>query len=351
MAQCLIKNYRNLPGEHCGSTAMRNLLFHYCGLDLSEDVVFGLGSGADCVLIECDRFAPGILLLGRGPTLEVDVTDALGIDYSEEAEFDDADAWQVVRGEVEEGRPTMLSGDVLYLDYRDFKVHFPAHRFVLLGYDDERQVAFVADRLDPETQECSYAALAESRNPKDFISTYNTWGRFAGSAPQSGSRELGEAFKRAIAKNAARMVGADSDRVRMFESLTGGRPAKLSVGLDALSRLVDVMEGLAGHAKGREIARYAASCIESFGTGGGNFRNLYAGFLSEARRHVPELVAISMPQQAADAAALWTALSEQLRTFSKSGDRAALDDAPSTAAKIRNVEAGLFETLATASGR
>jgi len=48
----LIESYRNLPGEHCGSTAMRNLLNHYCALDIAEEVAFGLGSGLDFFLIE-----------------------------------------------------------------------------------------------------------------------------------------------------------------------------------------------------------------------------------------------------------------------------------------------------------
>ena len=34
----LIEGYRNHPGEHCGSVAMRSLLEHYCGLELPEDL-------------------------------------------------------------------------------------------------------------------------------------------------------------------------------------------------------------------------------------------------------------------------------------------------------------------------
>ena len=35
----LIEGYRNYPGEHCGSVAMRGLLHHYCGLELPEHAV------------------------------------------------------------------------------------------------------------------------------------------------------------------------------------------------------------------------------------------------------------------------------------------------------------------------
>ena len=93
---------------------------------------------------------------------------------------DDARAWQVVREEVVAGRPTMLSGDILYLDYREYKVHFPGHRFVLLGFDDAIEKAYIADRIRPEPEACSYAALAVSRNPPEGLSTHNLWGRFHG---------------------------------------------------------------------------------------------------------------------------------------------------------------------------
>ena len=49
--QTLIEGYRNYPGEHCGSVAMRGLLGFYCGLELPEDVLFGLGAGVDSAYI------------------------------------------------------------------------------------------------------------------------------------------------------------------------------------------------------------------------------------------------------------------------------------------------------------
>jgi len=80
---------------------------------------------------------PGAVLFGRTMTMEKDLGAHLGVDYRERPEPDDEKAWLVVREEVLAGRPTMLSGDILYLDYRDYKVHFPGHRFVLVGFDDD----------------------------------------------------------------------------------------------------------------------------------------------------------------------------------------------------------------------
>jgi hypothetical protein len=203
VASHLIATYRNVPGEHCGSTAMRNLIRHYCALELPEAVVFGLGSGIHCMLLESDRYDPSVMLFGRSATMETDVADALGLAYVERTEVDDRAAWDVVRAEVAADRPTMLSGDAFYLHYRDFKVHFPAHRFVLVGFDDETRMAAVVDRIDAAPQPCSYDALAASRNPKDFISTQNLWGRFTDG---STSRSLPEACAIALRRAATRML-------------------------------------------------------------------------------------------------------------------------------------------------
>lgn len=349
MTAQLIRDYRNLPGEHCGSTAMRNLVFHYCGLDLAEEEIFGLGSGVDCVVIQSEAFAPGVLLFGRGSTMEVDAAEALGIDYREQIEADDDEAWRLVREEVVAGRPTMLSGDAFYLDYRDFRVHFPSHRFVLVGFDDARRIAYVADRLDPAAQECSYDALAKSRNPKDFLSTFNLWGRFADTAAQ---RALPGAYERAIARAARRMTGAQRRGASSFENLTAGEGIEAATGLAALVKLGDVIAHLPAHPRAKEIARYASACIEAFGTGGGNFRTMYAGFLTRARRLVPHVVGADAPELAAASSKLWTALSEQLGALAKGeADASAADlrDAVATVAKIGEAETRLFESLASAS--
>ena len=40
-----VPGYRHIPGNHCGSTALRNLLCHH-GTPVSEELAFGLGAGA-----------------------------------------------------------------------------------------------------------------------------------------------------------------------------------------------------------------------------------------------------------------------------------------------------------------
>ena len=341
----LIAGYRNVPGEHCGSTAMRNLLQHYCGLELTEDEVFGLGSGLDFVLVETELFEPGILMFGRGPTMEVDVADALAVNYQEQIELDDERAWKVVKEEVLAGHPTMLSGDIYYLDYRKSNVHFPAHRYVLVGFEDDTEIAWIADRRDPEPQACSYAGLRKSRNPPDFFSTFNTWGKFYGTEV---GRSLPEAFEHAIGKTVSRMRGESTEHTQIFELVARGKPLKLSTGLAGLERLRDMIPDWAASEHAPQSAGYAAGCIEAFGTGGGNFRNLYAGFLRSGHEHAPQLVASGAHQIVTDAARLWTQLSKAFGELAKSPESF---DAAATQVlvdRITQSESRLIDMLAKA---
>jgi hypothetical protein len=335
----MIEGYQNRTGEHCGSIAMRNLLHHYCRLDLSESLIFGLGAGVDLLLIEGHDFDPAVLFFGRSQSMEADVAVALGVDYVEQVELDDDRAWEAVRREVCEGRPTMLSGDIFYLDHREYKVHFPAHRFVLLGYDDEKQVVYVADRVEPEPQACSYGALRKSRNPRGFFSTYNLWGRFEDTAIR---HSLEEACARAIDKAARRMLG----RAAAEEPALPDPAMRVTQGLAALEVFAKRLEDWPDREDCEGLASYNSQCLEKWGNGGGNFRNLYAAFLREARELAPDLVDAEAPLLAGLASQQWTILSSNLWELGQTRSADALAGCQRALDELRGLETQLFERLA-----
>lgn len=342
----LIESYRSFPGEHCGSVAMRGLLHHYCGLDLPEDAVFGLAAGLDSTYLSAPGMDPAVMVFGRTGSLETDLGRALDVDYREQPEPDDDHAWQVVREEVLAGRPTMLSGDIFYLDYRDYKVHFPAHRFVLVGFDDAIEKAYIADRIRPEPEACSYGALFESRNPPEGISTFNTWGKFHDTKVK---RELPDAARWAIELCASRMLGHEQAEMGALGGGEGGGGVggEVVTGVAAVRHLAERLPEWGVRDDSTWLASYNARVLEKFGNGGGNFRRLYAGFLRWAR----ELDASLVPENAADlcwqAADGWTDLSEILFKASEDDAPAAVwDEASKKASEIAEVEQRLFEALA-----
>jgi len=342
-----ISSYRNLPGAHCGSAAMRNLLYHHCGLDLPEEAVLGLGSAVDCLYMAYERMNPSLVLFGRSITMEVDLADALGIDYRESIEMDDARAWELVRAEVLAGNPTMLSGDVYYLDYRKFTVHFPAHRYVLVGFDDDTRTAYVADRVAPEPQACSYEAVARSRNAPEGLSVMNLWGKFHGTRP---ARSLEEACARALRRSADRMLGRDTSQTELLRAVAGGRGLDLASGLQGVARFAAEVARARERPDREFLAGYMSQSIEKFGTGGGNFRRMFAAFLRWARERAPDRVPEGLPALADRAAGLWTELASTLLDASREPHPPDLwERAAGQFLQIHDLEAGLFETLDAAA--
>lgn len=340
-----IEGYSSFPGDHCGSVAMRGLLHHYCGLDLPEAAVFGLGAGVASVYLRGPQLDPKAILFGRKLDMEASIGRNLEVDYRERREPDDAEAWRVVREEIEAGRPTMLSGDIFYLDYREFKVHFPGHRFVLLGFDDETERVWIADRLRTEAEVCSYGALFQSRNPPEGISTQNLWGRFHGTEV---GRDLASAAREAIAECAREMLGqaADAERADGDQVVSPGT-VEASTGVAGSRAFAADVSTWASRDDASWIASFNASCIEKFGNGGGNFRRLYAGFLEWARGLDASLVPADAPGLATEAADAWTATASALfRASEEVSDQTAWSEAQRQAERAAELEERLFEQLA-----
>ncbi|MFK8051171.1 MAG: BtrH N-terminal domain-containing protein [Halioglobus sp.] len=340
----LIENYRNLTAGHCGSGAMRNLIYHYCGLELDEGVVFGLGAGLDTVFFTYEAQSPPFMLFGRGSSMEADLAHTLGMDYSEHIQLDDDLAWEEVRQEVVEGRPTMLSGDILYLDYREYKVHFPAHRFVLLGFDEDKQEVYIADRTREQTEVCSMGALRTSRNPTEAISTYNAWGKFSSGEVR---HSLPEACGIALRKTVERMQGMDMSQRDLMSSFSGGNDTLLEVGLKGLQTFSDQLQIWPDLKDAGEHAQYVDNAIVKYGTGGGFFRDHFASFMHWASHQRPDLVTSSTVLLAQEAADRWNQLSPTMRQLAASpSDSQGWKSAQSQVEDIYEAEYSLFGHLA-----
>lgn len=342
--KALIEDYRNIPAGHCGSGAMRNLIFHYTGLELDEGVVFGLGAGLDSVFFSYDHEEAPFMLFGRGSSMEVDLATTLGMDYSEQMQPDDDLAWAEVKEEVAAGRPTMLSGDIFYLDYRDFKVHFPAHRFVLLGFDEDKAEAYIADRVRPEAETCSLNALRLSRNPPEAISTYNQWGKFSSGAQR---HTLPDACGIALKMTVERMQGMDLSQRDLMGVAKGNDEGTLEAGLKGLLAFSRAMQDFPEHAKAANCAQYVDNAIIKYGTGGGFFRNHYAVFMSWARQQRPDLVSRVTENLAQEAADRWNALSPTMQHLAETpADLEAWQSAQTQVLDIYETEYSLFGHLA-----
>ncbi len=261
----MVPGYSHLPGHHCGSTALRNLLgFH--GAELSEEMAFGLGAGACFYYVTLEDAAPSRWFNGRVARLEENFSELTGAALSMRTFAGDADAWEAAQAVVDAGSPALLLTDLYYLDHYGSSAHFPGHAVVLAGYDDE--VAYLSDTAFEELQTTRLANLARARHSEH--PAYPLQGHMFTVAAELDRERLLAAAPVAIGRAAREMLEpsfgefAGLPAVQRFAAEAGAWP--------------EVTEDW------RWCARFAYQVIERRGTGGGNFRLMYSRFLAEAGR-------------------------------------------------------------------
>jgi hypothetical protein len=264
-------------GQHCGSTAMGNLIRWHTGAQLSEEAILGL-SGAIWFLLIGPPMVHADLVLGRSIGLETGICEALGLPYREEG-CADAEAWPRARDALADG-PVVLMGDSSRLPYFGGP-SFPGHRFLLVGHDEGRGVAILGDRKWAAPVECPLEALSRSRSDGSPLSANNLFGVKAGDWPEGREieRRAREAAPTAVRVAALRMLDPDADA-------TGVR------GIRRFARALSALDPM----HDRELARRHAFVIEKGGNGGALFRRMYATFLREYTpsfgREAPSLVTL-----------------------------------------------------------
>lgn len=302
----MVPGYRHRPGNHCGSTALRNLLaFH--GLELSEEMAFGLGAGACFYYVTIEGQSPSRFTNGRVSRLEEQFVELTGAPLELRTFPGPDESWQGAREIVDAGRPAILLSDLYFLDHYGKSAHFPGHAVVLAGYDDE--LAYLSDTAFEELQTTRLENLAKARH--ESLPVFPLEGHMF-SVPAGA--ELDD-------PRAAAPASISSCAKRMLEP-----PMGEFEGLPALRRFANEVGAWPEAAEDwRWCARFNYQVIERRGTGGGNFRAMYSRFLEEAG--YPEAAL------AATASELWTELADALRE----------------ASGPENPEAGLWSRVADAA--
>ena len=265
MSATMVPGFRHVPGNHCGSTALRNLLA-FGGADISEELAFGLGAGPCFYYVALDGQSPSRFTNGRTSRLEEEFVELTGAALRLETFEGRDESWAAARASVDDGNPAILLTDLFYLDHYGRSAHFPGHAVVLAGYDDE--VAYLSDTAFEELQTTSLESLADARH-SDFP-VYPLSGHMLTQPDGVDAATLAEAAPRAIARAAERMLEP---------------PLGDYEGLPALNRFAAEVGDWPGQLEDWQwCARFNYQVIERRGTGGGNFRAMYSRFLEEVGR-------------------------------------------------------------------
>ena len=317
----MVPGYTHVPGNHCGSTALRNLLaFH--GLDMSEEMALGLGAGVSFYYVVLEDSSPSRFTNGRTGRLEDQFVELTGAPLRLDIFNDPDESWRAAAHAVGSGRPAILITDLYYLDHYGNSAHFPGHAVVLAGYDSE--VAYLSDTAFEELQTTRLDSLARARHGRHPM--FPLAGHMFTVPADARVTDLSSAAPRAIARCVRGMLEPELGDFQ---------------GLPALRRFAaEVADWPEAAQDWRWCARFLYQVIERRGTGGGNFRLMYSRFLAEAGYEQAAL--------AANAATAWTALAAaaQVASEPEEPDRALWSRVGAEAAAVLESEERLWESLA-----
>ena len=293
----LVNNFIHRIGHHCESSSMRDL-FEFHGFLMSEPMAFGLDATMGFGFFDTTNtvsFIPEsnipFFLGGKQGTIEPNslACRLLGITLRKQS-FSSADkAWEESKRMLDQNNPLILKVDLGYLPYfeEEGDIHFGGHAITLAGYDEEKDAAYVGDTDREGFQEISIEKLKEARSseygPK-FMHPSNA--QFSMIRRLDGKRPpLAAGVKVAIQKVVNNML----------------RPSVNTNGVQGLKQFAisiplwkEKLQGEAKDPKGKSISRARLmfellhGYIETWGTGGASFRNLYSQFLEELLSH-PEV--------------------------------------------------------------
>lgn len=292
----VVPGFEHRPGVHCGSTAMADAL-RTVGIDLSEELAFGLGAGAGFFYLS--GFVPSHFFLGRSATYEQDLCARLSVPFDEApvAEFDEA--WRRMRAHVDAGRVVLFLADLRWFPHYRTRTHFNGHRVVLAGYDAAAEVALVADTDFPGLVEVPLPELQKA---------------MTSAAPPVPSPEC---FFGVLAPPTQPLNLAAQGRAALRQAADSQLEAEGTFGLAGMELLVRELPAWGGAPDAARCARYSAGVIEKRGNGGGLFRRLYSRFLLELGQRTADPAVAALAPLSLGAADAWTALAEEFARLSE----------------------------------
>ncbi|GIH72773.1 BtrH N-terminal domain-containing protein [Sphaerimonospora thailandensis] len=322
----IVKDIEARGMHHCETTALGVLLRHE-GLDLSEPMLFGLGSGLSFIYWD-SKAMPFPFLGGRVKPFDLtrNLAARLGLTLLVEETTSQRKAWENVAAPIDAGQPVGLQLDSYHLEYFQSKTHFGGHVVAMYGYD-EHDVYLVDTDQQGGAVRTSRASLAMARTERGPMTARNR--SFTITLPERSPcwqdqiipaiKHCADAFLTAPIANLG---------YRGIEKAAKQLPKWL---LRADNPQQDLPQ--------------AALLMEKAGTGGALFRALYRDFLGECLQLVDDNNLRTGHKLYAEAATLWTDVATLITKAGDGGDVGHLEQARAILHDLSRIEKNAMQAL------
>jgi hypothetical protein len=268
MSKRIMIDYTHRQAGHCESGATSNL-FHYFGVEMSEPMAFGIGTGIYFSYLPFLKlmFAPMMSFRNFPNTVFHRSSKYLGIDATVIKKFNDPkESMDALDRNLENGIPTGCQVGVFNLTFfpPEYRQHYNMHNLVVFGKEDN--LYYISDTVMEHVHTLTYDDLLRVRWAKGAFAPKGKMYWINSIKPDLDFRS---AVNMGIKKTVYEMI-----KVPFW--LVGTK------GIKVMAK--DIRKWPKKH--GNETASFYLGQIlrmaEDFGTGGAGFRYIYGAFLKEA---------------------------------------------------------------------
>jgi hypothetical protein len=260
---------RDWIGKHCETSALKTAFDHH-GLELSEEMLFGLGGGIGFIYWYMKMMTVPMVggRNGKSEDFAGAICQRLGARFSFVETASAAKGYAALKEIIRGGDPAVCYGDMVYLPYAgmDEDAHFGGHVFVVYGIDEDKNEAYIWDRSRlPFTVGLDDLARARGSKFPPF---------------QPHHRLLRIEYPNQVPD----LRGATRDAVGSTVDGLNHPPLK-NFGLAGMLKWAGILPGWPAQFPGAAILGVLVNLfifIEIGGTGGAAFRPMYARFLEAA---------------------------------------------------------------------
>jgi hypothetical protein len=291
-------DFQHHQAAHCENGVASNILKHR-GLNLSEPMVFGLGSGIFYVYIPflIVNQAPAISYRPMPGSIFAKAAKRLGIKIKREKFSNPEAARKALDENLAQGIPSGLQVGVFHLPYfpDQYRFHFNAHNMVVFGKEGDNYL--ISDPVMELTTTLSANELDKVRFAQGAMAPK---GHMYYPVHIPKDIDLPRAIRKAIKSTCSDMLAPIP--------IIGVRGERY------IARKIKKWPEKVGTKKTNHYLAQIVRMQEEIGTGGGGFRYIYAAFLQEASPIIekPELMELS---------AEMTAIGDEWRDFALNASR------------------------------
>lgn len=339
----IVNGFKPSGGKHCITTALKQV-FEYYEYPITEEMIFGIGSGLNFVYINMDK-SP--MISGRTKPIEFEhkLSNRLNLEVKCKSSSKYKVAFDKTLKLIDNNIPVLTYVDMAYLDYLNLNEenHFGGHAVVIFGYNDETEKFYISDRDNYDNA---------IRTPNGYISKdYHLVDyKKVEKARSSNHRPFPANNKYLDIKfNDCKPITSAIIFSSIKETCDNmlNAPAKL-LGLNGINKFSNE---ILKWRKFNEEKLKLAGITNYFqinadgGTGGGIFRNMYGVFLIQASEVVDSEKMRQSGISYIEISTIWDKVGKLLWKLSETGDNQLLQEISDTIKEIHHKETNVLNEL------